>query len=94
MGPAKHNWLTKDKAIGFLSAGVFYLGCMFIGDVRASMATTSTNDKAIAVHDMEIKLLSAMRPQVFEIHNKVDSIEKGFQEMRAGQCGKRQTGEK
>ena len=94
MGPPKQHWLTKDKAIGFLSAAFFYLACMFIGDVRASMATTSTNDKAIAVHDMEIKLLSAMRPQVFDIHDKVDSIEKGFQEMRAGQCGKRQTGEK
>jgi hypothetical protein len=83
----KKPWLNDERAIGFILATAIYLLVMFIGDIRESMAITTEHNKSIALHDAEIKLLSAMRPQIFEIHTKVDTIDKGLKELRIRRCG-------
>lgn len=82
----KKLWASDDRIMGFLIAGIVYLGVAFIGDVKAGMAKSTEHDTTLALHDQEIKLLSAMRPQVQDILIKMDSVDKSVREMRERTC--------
>lgn len=77
---------SKDNLILVLLGLVIYLTTNFVGDVRASMATTNLNETAIKTHEVRFAGYDGMTQQVVAILIKLGGMEATLKRLENRQC--------